>query len=59
MNELAQFMHSLGCVYALNLDGGGSSALYIKDQLRNTPSGVDEDSPDAKMGDNGPLAMRF
>ncbi len=56
MNELAQFMHSLGCVYALNLDGGGSSALYIKDQLRNTPSGVDEDSPDAKMGDERPVS---
>ena len=56
MNELAQFMHSLGCVYALNLDGGGSSALYIKDKLRNTPSGVDEDSPEAKMGDERPVS---
>ncbi len=56
MNELAAFMHSLGCVYALNLDGGGSSALYINDQLRNTPSGEDEDTPDAQRGDERPVS---
>lgn len=27
--ELNKFMHSLGCVFALNLDGGGSSAMYV------------------------------
>ena len=25
---LGKFMHSLGCVYAVNLDGGGSTAMY-------------------------------
>lgn len=30
--ELAEFMHSLGCVAALNLDGGGSSAMYAVGQ---------------------------
>lgn len=28
--ELQQVMHWLGCVSALNLDGGGSSTMYIK-----------------------------
>lgn len=27
--ELASFMESLGCVAALNLDGGGSTSLYV------------------------------
>lgn len=27
--ELAEFMHSIGCIDAINLDGGGSSAMYI------------------------------
>jgi len=30
--ELADFMQSLGCVSALNLDGGGSSAMYAVGQ---------------------------
>ena len=28
--ELRDFMYSLGCVAALNLDGGGSSAMYLR-----------------------------
>lgn len=31
--ELAEFMHTLGCDYALNLDGGSSSALFVDDQV--------------------------
>lgn len=33
--ELADFMHSLGCVQALNLDGGGSSAMYLQGRIIN------------------------
>ena len=33
--ELQQTMRWLGCVSALNLDGGGSSAMYIKGQPEN------------------------
>lgn len=55
MQELASFMHSLGCVYALNLDGGGSSALYYDGQVRNYCSGEDDDSPDAKKGEERPV----
>ena len=36
--ELAQIMIELGAVEALNLDGGGSSAMVANDQLINKPS---------------------
>ena len=39
LEELAIIMHDLGCVEALNLDGGGSSALLVKNELMNRPSG--------------------
>lgn len=35
--ELARFMKTLGCVMALNLDGGVSSSLYFEDRLINKP----------------------
>ncbi len=39
MVELARFMKAFGCTDALNLDGGGSSTMVIKNQLVNSPSG--------------------
>lgn len=33
--ELQMVMHSLGCVDAINLDGGGSTTMFIKDQPFN------------------------
>lgn len=36
--ELAQIMKALGCVNALNLDGGGSSAIIAGGTLLNKPS---------------------
>jgi hypothetical protein len=41
--ELAAFMKELKCEYALNLDGGGSSTLYINNAVINHPDGDDED----------------
>lgn len=41
--ELAQVMRDLGCVEALNLDGGGSSALIVDGALINRPEGQDFD----------------
>jgi hypothetical protein len=42
--ELAVFMEKMGCEYALNLDGGGSSTLYINNNVVNHPIGdKDED----------------
>ncbi|MGY0057545.1 phosphodiester glycosidase family protein [Streptomyces sp. LZ34] len=38
--EGADFMHSLGAEQALNLDGGGSSAMAVGGKLVNAPSDV-------------------
>lgn len=35
--ELAAFMQSIGCVNAMNLDGGGSTVMYVKDHVVNMP----------------------
>ena len=40
--ELAEFMKKQKCEYAVNLDGGGSSTLYINNNVVNSPEG-DED----------------
>lgn len=37
--ELADFMVGLGCIDALNLDGGGSTSLAVDGMLGNRPSG--------------------
>lgn len=36
--ELTRTMRDLGCVEALNLDGGGSSTFVVRDQVLNRPS---------------------
>jgi hypothetical protein len=36
--ELAGIMKDLGCREALNLDGGGSSTLWMQNEVRNSPS---------------------
>lgn len=33
--ELAKFMKSIGCEYAMNFDGGSSSAMYVKGSIVN------------------------
>lgn len=38
LQELAEFMVKLGCDSALNLDGGGSSEMVIKNRIVNHPS---------------------
>jgi exopolysaccharide biosynthesis protein len=40
--ELADLMVNLGCVHALNLDGGGSSTMVYEGAVKNSPQG-DED----------------
>lgn len=39
LQELAILMRNLGCIEALNLDGGGSSTLVVNGQLVNRPAG--------------------
>ena len=38
--ELAIIMRDLDCVEAINLDGGGSSAIVVDGKLINRPSGT-------------------
>ena len=38
LNELANDMKSLGCLNAINLDGGGSSQGYFKKEKRQVYS---------------------
>ncbi|MFE6173604.1 phosphodiester glycosidase family protein [Streptomyces sp. NPDC056464] len=38
LHEAAEFMRSLGAVQALNLDGGGSTAMAVRGTLVNHPS---------------------
>ena len=35
--QLANFMKSAGCVNAMNLDGGGSTVMYVKGKVVNNP----------------------
>ena len=38
LNELANIMKQLGCVNAMNLDGGGSTVMYVNGQVVNKPA---------------------
>lgn len=46
MLQLQNLMIELGCTQALNLDGGGSSTMTIKDVVVNVPSGGYDDNQD-------------
>ena len=35
--QLAQFMKSVGCINAMNLDGGGSTVMYVNGNVVNNP----------------------
>lgn len=35
--ELANFMQSIGCIGAINLDGGGSTVMYVNGKVVNQP----------------------
>ena len=35
--ELAEYLAKLGCQYAMNLDGGGSSEVWVNGQVMNSP----------------------
>ena len=38
LNELANLMKQLGCVNAMNLDGGGSTVMYVDGMVVNKPA---------------------
>ena len=35
--QLAGFMKSLGCINAMNLDGGGSTVMFVNGRVVNKP----------------------
>ena len=37
LRELATFMKTIGCVNAMNLDGGGSTVMYVNGKVTNMP----------------------
>ena len=37
LDELGEFLASIGCDEAMNLDGGGSSTLWVNGAVRNSP----------------------
>lgn len=45
LDELTLLMRSLGCIHALNLDGGGSSTFYLSGQIVNQPSDLTGERP--------------
>jgi exopolysaccharide biosynthesis protein len=56
LDELAQLMIELGCVQALNLDGGGSTTMAIADpepRVLNTPSSKNKDGEHGMLRKNG------
>jgi hypothetical protein len=38
--ELAKFLKAEGCINAINLDGGGSTTLYVDGEVVNNPTGL-------------------
>ncbi len=44
LSELAYYMKSIGCYQAVNLDGGGSTAMVVRNQVVNSPSDGSERS---------------
>ena len=45
--ELQNYMLSLGCEWAMNFDGGGSSTMVYEGEIVNTPFG-DEDEAEGE-----------
>ncbi len=38
LTQLAYIMKGLGCTYAMNFDGGGSSVIYVNGKITNSPA---------------------
>ena len=45
LSELAEFVWSIGVWQAVNLDGGGSTTLVVRDQVLNSPSDATGERP--------------
>ena len=49
--ELAEFMKSIGCVTAYNLDGGGSSTMYFNGKVINNPTTSGRETSERSVSD--------
>jgi exopolysaccharide biosynthesis protein len=49
ISELAKIMLDLGCVKALNLDGGGSSTMFLNGQVVNSTVGDSDEGLGQKI----------
>ena len=38
LTETARTMKDFGCIWAMNLDGGGSSVMFVNNNIVNNPS---------------------
>jgi len=47
--QLAHLMHRLGCIEAMNLDGGGSSTMVYQNRVINEPHGDEDEDQGTKM----------
>jgi exopolysaccharide biosynthesis protein len=45
MEELARLLLEFGCIEAMNLDGGGSTAMVVKNKIVNRPSDATGERP--------------
>ncbi len=43
--ELAKFMKKIGCYQAVNLDGGGSTTMWVNGKIENSPSDKEGERP--------------
>ena len=55
LQELAEYLLSLGAVDAVNLDGGGSTTMYLDGKVVNTPS---DKEGERKIGDAIVVTLR-
>src|SRR5690606_6995697 len=55
LQELAEYLFSLGAVDAMNLDGGGSTTMYLDGKVVNTPS---DKEGERKIGDAIVVTLR-
>ena len=55
LHELAEYLLSLGAVDAMNLDGGGSTTMYLDGRVVNTPS---DKGGERKIGDAIVVTLR-
>jgi hypothetical protein len=47
--ELIELMNSFNCIYALNLDGGGSSTMVYEGEIKNSPHGDEDEGQGQKI----------